>query len=72
MIVDEKQFCLMSEKGTIDAVFILRRLQEGYHAKGKKLYTCFVDLEKSFDKYRGKFWNGQLGRKEYHMFWLDQ
>ena len=35
--VDEKQFGSMPETGTIDDVFILRRLQEEYHAKGKKL-----------------------------------
>ena len=29
---------------------ILRRLQEEYHTKGKEIYTCFVDLEKSFDR----------------------
>ena len=39
----------MSERGTIDAVFILRRMHEEYHSKGKKLYMCFVDLEKAFD-----------------------
>ena len=31
-------------------MFILRWLQEEYHAKGKKLYTCFVDPEKAFDR----------------------
>ena len=40
----------MPERGTIDAVFILRRLQETYHAKGKKLYMCLVDLKKAFDR----------------------
>ena len=34
----------MSGKGTIDAVFIMRRLQEEYLNKEKKLYMCFVDL----------------------------
>ena len=48
--VNEMQFGCMHERGTIEAVFILRRLQEEYHAKGKKLYMCFVDLEKAFDK----------------------
>ena len=24
-------------------------MQEGYHSKRKKLYMCFVDLEKAFD-----------------------
>ena len=35
----------MAERGTIDAVFFFRKMQEEYHAKGKKLYMCFVDLE---------------------------
>ena len=34
----------------VDAVFILRRLQEEYLDKEKKLYMCFVDLEKVFDR----------------------
>ena len=37
-------------RGKIDAVLIVMRLQEEYHAKGKKLYMCFVDLEKAFDR----------------------
>ena len=40
----------MPERRTIDALFILRRLQEEYNAKGKTLYMCFVDLEKAFDR----------------------
>ena len=48
--VDEMQFGYMPGKGTVDAVFILRRLQEEYRDKGKKLYMCFVDLEKAFDR----------------------
>ena len=39
----------MPGKGTIDAVFILRRLQEEY-LQNEKLYMCFVDLEKAFDR----------------------
>ena len=42
------QLGLMPEKGTIYAV--LRRMQEEYHAIGKKLYMFFVDLENSFDR----------------------
>ena len=49
MFANELQFGSMPERGTIDAV-ILRRMQEEYHAKGKKLYTCFVDLEKALDR----------------------
>ena len=37
----------MPERATIEAVFILRRMLEEYHAKGKKLYMRFVDLEKA-------------------------
>ena len=48
--VDEMQFGFMPGKGTIDAVFILRRLQEEYLDNEKKLYMCFVDLEKAFDR----------------------
>ncbi|XP_068741970.1 uncharacterized protein [Montipora capricornis] len=50
VIVDKMQFSVMPSKGTIDAVFILRRLQEKYLDKEKKLYTFFIDLEKAFDK----------------------
>ena len=39
----------MPERGTIDAVFILRRMQEEYHAKGKSC-TYFVDLEKALNR----------------------
>ena len=42
--VIEMQFGFMSERGTINAVFILRRLLDDYHAKGEKTYMCFVDL----------------------------
>ena len=42
------QYRFMPERGTIDTVFILRRMQEEYHVWGKKLYMCLVDLEKAF------------------------
>ena len=42
------QFGFVPDGGTIDAVFILRRMPEENHAKGKRLYTCFVCLEKAF------------------------
>ena len=42
--VDEMPFSFMLVRGPVDAVFILRRMQELCHAKGKKLYMCFVDL----------------------------
>ena len=48
--VDEIQFGFMTERGTMDAVFILTMMQKEYHVKGRMLYVCFVDLEKAFDR----------------------
>ena len=39
----------MPERESIDAVFVLRRMQEKYNAKGKMLYMCFVHIEKALD-----------------------
>ena len=36
-------------EGTVDAIFIVRRLQKE-NQKDKKLYMCFVDVEKAFDR----------------------
>ena len=49
----------MRGKGTIDAVFILRRLQEEYLDE-EKLHMCFVDLEKAFNRVPRK---GKVQRK---------
>ena len=57
--VDEMHFDFMPCKGTIDVVFILRRLQEEYLDKEKILYLCFVDLEKAFNRVPRKYWSGQ-------------
>ena len=40
----------MPGKGTIDAIYVVRRMMEKHEAKGKKLYLCFVDLRKAFDR----------------------
>ena len=42
------QFGSMPEKRTIDAIFIMRKLQE-YHAKIKKLCMHLMDLENALD-----------------------
>ena len=44
------QFGFMPGKGTTDAIFIMRQVQEKHQAKKKKLYYAFVDLEKAFDR----------------------
>jgi len=38
----------MPWKGTTDAIFTVRQMQEKYGCKGQKLYFAFVDLEKAF------------------------
>ena len=45
---DETQFGFLPEKGTIDALFLVQKLQEQHRAKDKRMYMCFVDLEKAF------------------------
>ena len=40
---DEMQFGFMSERGTIYAVFIMRWMQEEYHAKGEKVVYVFCE-----------------------------
>ena len=46
--IDKMQYGFMSGKGTVDAVFVLRRLKETFRAKNK-LFFIYVDLEKAFD-----------------------
>ena len=47
--VNEMQFDNMPERGRLDTVFILRRLQEAYHVKEKSC-MYFVDLEKAIER----------------------
>jgi len=44
------QFGFMKGKGTTDAIFMARQMQENFRVKGKKLYFGLVDLEKAFDR----------------------
>ena len=48
--IDNMQFGFMPGRGTTDAIFIMRQVQEKRQAKKKKLYYAFVDLEKVFDR----------------------
>ena len=64
------QFSSMPKIETIDAVFILRRLQAEYHAKRK--VVCFVDLENAFDRVARKVLKMLMRKTEYQKFWLDQ
>ena len=48
--IDEMQFGFRPGRGTTDAIFILRQVQEKFLAKKKDLWLAFVDLEKAFDR----------------------
>ena len=48
--IDDMQFGFMAGKGTTDAIFIVRQLQEKYLASKKDLWMAFIDLEKAFDR----------------------
>jgi len=48
--INDMLFGFMKGKGTIDAIFIVRQMQEKFRAKGKKLYAGFVDMVKAFDR----------------------
>ena len=48
--IDDSQFGFVPGRGTTDAIFVVRQLQEKYLAANKRLYMVFVDLEKAFDR----------------------
>ena len=48
--IDDSQFGFVPGRGTTDAIFTVRQLQEKYLAVNKRLYMAFVDLEKAFDR----------------------
>ena len=48
--VHKHQFGFMKGKSTTDATFIARQIQEKYLEGNRKVYWCFVDLEKAYDR----------------------
>ena len=48
--IDDSQFGFGPNRGTTDAIFVVRQLQEKYLAANKRLYMASVDLEKAFDQ----------------------
>ena len=44
------QFGFRAGRGTTDAIFVVRQMQERYLEKGRDLWMAFVDLEKAFDR----------------------
>ena len=52
--IDDSQFGFVPGRGTTDAIFVVRQLQEKYLAANKRLYMAFVVLEKAFDQVHRK------------------
>ena len=57
------QFGYMSRKGITRTLFLLRRMQEKFRGKEKKLCVCFVYLEKAFYRVRRKVVECALRKK---------
>ena len=47
--IDNCQFGYNPGRGTTDAIFVQKQLQEKYLAANKRLYMAFIDLEKASD-----------------------
>jgi hypothetical protein len=48
--IDGMQFGFRAGKGTTDAIFVVRQMQEKYLKRKRELWMAFVDLEKAFDR----------------------
>ena len=52
--IAEQQYGFMKEKGTRNAIFILRMIAERAIEMQKDVYVCFIDYTKAFDKVKHK------------------
>ena len=57
------QFGFMPGKDTTDASFTLIRMQGEFRRREKKLYLCFVNFEKAFDRVPRKVMEWALRKK---------
>ena len=67
--INKLQFGFMPGRGTTDAIFIVRQVQEKYLGKNKRIYLGFIDLEKAFDRVPRKVVEWAL-RKEGVSEWM--
>ena len=49
MEISQVQYCCMPDRGTRNAIFVLRRLVERSIQKHKYVFTSFIDNSKAFD-----------------------
>jgi hypothetical protein len=49
-VISDAQFGFKSGYSTTDAIFVLHVLINRNISRGKKLYCCFVDYQKAFDR----------------------
>ena len=61
--IDSMQFGFMPGRGTTDALFVVRKIQEEYRDKKKKLYMCFVNTEKASDRVPRKIMEWAMRKK---------
>ena len=61
--IDLMQFGFMPGRGMTDAMFVVQRMKEEYRDKKKKLYMCFVDIEKAFDRVSRKVMEWGMRKK---------
>jgi hypothetical protein len=48
--VTENQFGFMSERSTMEAIFLIRQFMERCREQKKDLHIIFIDMEKTYDK----------------------
>ena len=52
--IDDSQFGFVPGRGTTDAIFVVRQLQEEYLAANKRFYTAFIDWRRHLIEYLGR------------------
>ena len=60
--LNKMHFGFIPEKGTVDVIFVVRRMQEEYQ-KDNKLCMCFDDMEKAFDRVPRKVMEWAMRKK---------
>ncbi len=48
--ISKGQFGFMPQKGTTNAIFMLRQVMEKYREKQREIHAIFIDLEKAYDR----------------------